>query len=303
MAAISSTLRRALDASGVRLSRVTLLGSGYGSTAYRLHARAGDLVLRVPKPPFAWSVPTLERECALLAALEGVDFGIAIPRGMRALRDDSDALVATVHSFVEGAGLKHPRRGAAREGLCADLGRFLSALHAVPAEVATDAGVPSVDLWAERYRGLIDEALPSLPPASRRWLATLGEEFGRIGTRAAPRVLTHGDIQGGNLLVDAEGTLTGIIDFGNAAVADPALDFAGVLNDLGWRDLERVWAHYDGLVDADVERRVRFYMAVEPIYMVLYGEAAEGPAERATGVRKFAARAAAASRATSRARA
>ena len=78
-----------------------------------------------------------------------------------------------------------------------------------------------------------------------------------------------------------------------------ARHFAGVLNDLRWRDLERVWAAYreaSGSLDADVERRTRFYIAVVPLFRVLYGEAAEGPAERLTGLRQFAARAAAATR-------
>lgn len=286
----------------MRPLRVTPLGSGYGSTAYRVHRRDGDLVLRVPKPPLAWSGRTLEHECALIEALADVDFGVAIPRDMRVLRDPDGTLLATTHRLVKGTALRDAPRGFARQRFCADLGRFLSALHAVPAAATARAQVSNVDLWTERYRGLIDEALPTLPLASRRWLAGLGEEFGRLGTNRAPRVLTHGDVQGANLLLDDAGALTGVIDFGNAAIADPALDFAGILNDLGWRDLERVWAHYEGVLDADVERRVRFYIAVEPIYQVLYGEAAEGPAERRAGLRRFAARAAVAARDAARSR-
>ena len=87
-----------------------------------------------------------------------------------------------------------------------------------------------------------------------------------------------------------------MIDFADALIADPALDFAGVLNHLGWRDLERVWAAYPRTIDADVERRVRFYIEVAPIFRIAYGEAAHGPQERAAGVREIAARASAATR-------
>ena len=146
------------------------------------------------------------------------------------------------------------------------------------------------------YRDLIDQALPHVGARTALWLTATFEDFvARGGTASAPRVLIHGDVQGAHLLLDGEGRLAGAIDFGNAALTDPALDFAGVLNCLGWRDLEQVWAHYPGVIDTDVERRVRFYIAVQAVYMVAYGAQAS-PTERAAGVRALAARAAAASR-------
>lgn len=283
---------------------VTHLGEGYAASAYRVRTGEGDLVLRVPKPPLDRSTAILRREVRLLRALERFDLGVAIPRGAREVRASDGtrrALLGTLHRYVDGAPLPAGLRGAARERLCAGIGRFLSALHAVPVAVAERAGIASVDLWSDVYRALIAETLPHLRPASRAWLADTAEAFSRSGgTRRAPRVLAHGDISAHHLLVARDGALTGVIDFGNAMVADPALDFAGVLNDLGWRDLERVWVHYDpppgAALDADVEHRVRFYIAVVPLFRVLYGEAAEGPAERRAGLRQFAARAAAATR-------
>jgi aminoglycoside phosphotransferase (APT) family kinase protein len=109
-------------------------------------------------------------------------------------------------------------------------------------------------------------------------------------------VLIHADISGDHLLLDETGALSGVIDFADAVVGDPALDFAGVLNDLGWRDLERVWTHYGGEVDERAIERTRFYIAVAPIYQVVYGEAGAGPEERRRGIRRLTARAAAASR-------
>ncbi|TAJ16903.1 MAG: aminoglycoside phosphotransferase family protein, partial [Dehalococcoidia bacterium] len=116
------------------------------------------------------------------------------------------------------------------------------------------------------------------------------------GTTKAPRRLIHADISGAHLLLDDERRLSGVIDFGDMLIADPALDFAGILNHLTWRDLERVWAHYEAPLDADVERRVRYYIEVAPVFQVVYGADGVGPQERANGVRRLAARAAAARR-------
>ena len=74
--------------------------------------------------------------------------------------------------------------------------------------------------------------------------------------------------------------------------SDPALDFAGILNHLGPRDLERVWEHYDGgEVDEWARFRTAFYIRVAPIFQVVDGFEAIGPAERRRGIRRLAARA------------
>jgi aminoglycoside phosphotransferase (APT) family kinase protein len=56
----------------------------------------------------------------------------------------------------------------------------------------------------------------------------------RQAPRTEPDVWTHGDLMPGNLLVDS-GRLVGVIDVGQAAVADPALDLQPVWNLFGPR--------------------------------------------------------------------
>lgn len=304
---IPAAVRRALEAGGVLPLRttggVTHLGEGYAASAYRVRVRttdsADDLVLRLPKPPLARSTTVLRHEVRLLRALERIDLGVETPRDAREV-DDGRTFLGTLHRYVEGTPFAAGLRGTARERLCADIGRFLAALHAVPIDVATHGGAIERDLWPDVYLRLIDETLPQLGPAARAWLTQTADEFVRGGgTRHATRLLVHGDIQRKHLLVDEGGALSGVIDFGEAMVADPALDFAGVLNHLGWRDLERVWVSYEaagGRIDRDAVRRTRFYIAVVPAYRVLYGGATQGPAERLGGLRQFAARSAAATR-------
>lgn len=268
------------------------LGGGYSTTALRVR----DLVVRVPRPD-AVVPPEPAREAALLAALEaaGVPF---VPRGARVLRDARGTQLGNAYEYIDGVPARGvPLRGAARERLARDLGTFLGALHALPVAQARALGVPERDLWADEYEPLIAFARAHIGTRSRAWLDALVSDFlGRGGMREAPRVLAHADISGVHLLLEddgATGALAGVIDFGDAMVADPALDVAGVLNDWAPSFLERVLAHYPLTVDADARRRVAFYIAVSPLYTVRYG-VHHDPTELAAGRRKLAARARAA---------
>jgi aminoglycoside phosphotransferase (APT) family kinase protein len=253
-----------------------------------------DWVLRVVKPEATW--PTdLVHEARLLDLLGRGDLGAAIPGEVRVLRDSSVVLGA-LHRIVEGTLLveRLPRGRKERAALASDLAVFLGRLHAVPASRARRAGVAEVDLWDDRYVPLIEAAGPRLGPATSAWLTRTAQTFARGGgSRRGPSVLVHGDFSDDNVLVDVRGRLAGVIDFGDAMVADPAIDFAAIADDLGEGMLQRVLAAYPGEVDADLPRRARFYRSVSWLYAVVYGDT---PAERAAGVRGLAARAAASTR-------
>ncbi len=289
---------RALDAAS-RPERATRLGEGYGAVAYRVPSPPGDWAVRLPKPRSHWALADLEREARLLPLIERQPFEVAIPRDAARLRDGAGGTLGVAHRLVPGEPLRATGapRGRARAALCEAIGRFLGTLHATPLVAARRHGAREVDLWSGHYAPLIEQVMPALGPAGRAWLAGRVEAFlADGGTERAPRVLIHADLSGDHLLVDERGALSGVIDFADALIADPALDFAGVLNDLGERDLQRVVAAYPSTVDADVERRIRFYIEVAPIFRVAYGEAARGPEERDAGVRQIAARAAAGNR-------
>ena len=236
----------------------------------------------------------LEREVRLLAFLEQRPFEVLVPREARLLHDADGRTVGALHRMVPGTPLsqREAPRGRARADLCAQVGRFLSVLHASPAAEAKRHGARELDLWTDQYVGRIEEAMRVAPPATRAWLERSADEFERRGgTRHVRSALIHADISGDHLVLDGSGRLTGVIDFADACIADPALDFAGVLNHLGWRDLERVWRHYEGDVDEGAEYRTRFYIEVAPIYQVVDGFVAIGESERRKGIRRLAARA------------
>jgi aminoglycoside 2''-phosphotransferase len=158
--------------------------------------------------------------------------------------------------------------------LAAELGRFLAALHAVPVEQVAPLGVhvDDVESWREVRRARVEEfrahAVPLFDPDERAgWEAFLrGYVEDDDNFRFVP-TLVHGDLAPEHVLVDA-GRISGVIDWTDARVGDPALDFAWPLYRLAE---PRVLDAYGGPPDERFADRARFHHVVAPLYEVLHG--------------------------------
>jgi aminoglycoside phosphotransferase (APT) family kinase protein len=141
---------------------------------------------------------------------------------------------------------------------------FLDALHAV------DVGsvpAPRPD-WLEMYRHQADEfrrvVLPLLDLDERsRGDVLLGEVETLTGFRPA---VTHSDLGPAHLLV-RDGRLAGVIDWGDARIGDPAIDYAWLLNG----------PFPDWEVDDEVRRRALIYHRLGPWFEVHYGDFTSQP--------------------------
>ena len=113
-----------------------------------------------------------------------------------------------------------------RTSHAAALGEFLSCLHAFPLEHRHLKAAPfgGGDFWGELWPA----AAPRLQSDNRkRAEGYFHRALSRIASAAFRDVVTHSDIGTGNVLIDASGSkLTGVIDFGDISVGDPAADFA-----------------------------------------------------------------------------
>jgi aminoglycoside phosphotransferase (APT) family kinase protein len=136
---------------------------------------------------------------------------------------------------------------------------FLDALHAVDVDSVT---APRPD-WRETYREQADEfrrvVLPLLDSDERcHGEALLAETETLTGFRPA---LTHSDLGPPHLLV-RDGRLAGVIDWGDARIGDPAIDYAWLLNG--------PFPNWD--VDDELRRRALFYHRLGPWFEVHYGD-------------------------------
>lgn len=224
---------------------------------------------------------------------------VSVPADAEAVLDGDGRIAAVAYDYIDGVPVRVLGRDA-RASLAREVGAALTALHAIPVETARAVGVPEVDLGEELYRPMVEACLPHLGPRGRAWLE---ERFAAFieggGSAGAPRVLVHGDLGCGHLLASEAGRLAGIIDWGDALIADPAYDLAALLANCPRGFAEWVIDAYEGPAkgDPDIRRRAAFYVDALPIWQVYFGGEINGGAEREAGVRRIAARAAAAARA------
>ena len=260
---------------------------------------------------YAWRIDAgYAREPALLALLAA--HGIPAPTHAEAVLGDDGQLLAIAYDYIEGVPVGSPGRSARAPssrtrgnlaGLASEVGRALTALHAVPVEEARAHSVPELDLGEELYRPMVEACLPHLGSRGRAWLERRFAAFIEGGgSSAAARVLVHGDLGCGHLLADEAGHLAGIIDWGDALIADPAYDLAALLANCPRGFAERVIAAYEGPAshDPDMRRRAAFYVDALPIWLVHYGGDMDDGETRRLGVRRIAARAAVAARSSQR---
>ena len=209
----------------------------------------GDWVLRVPRSES--SVDALEQEIELLPAL-----GPALPVEIPRLEHVSREPLFVVYRLIRGEPLQNEDPGGVRA--------FLTALHTF--EVG-DLPVSRPD-WLGIYRKHAEDwrrvVLPLLDPDERASAEALLREIETL-TCFAP-TLVHCDLGAAHLLC-RDGRLVGVIDWGDAKVGDPALDYAWLLN--------APFPDWD--VDQELRRRALVYHRLGPWFEVEYGVRREQP--------------------------
>ena len=131
--------------------------------------------------------------------------------------------------------------------------------------------------WRERYRELYSDlqvrAFPLLNNQLRSKSERLWEDFLENNALFVFKpVLIHCDLACEHIFCDpVRGVLTGVIDWGDVTIGDPALDFVGLHNGRGREFTEHVLACYKGIVDVEFWKRIDFYLCYGPFSELLYG--------------------------------
>lgn len=268
----ASTAARLIAAQFPALAPVHLspLGAGWDNTVFAVNQA---YAFRFPRRRQALAL--MDTEWKLLDAL-APQLPLAIPRPLFHGQPSPEFTWPFAgYTFVAGqpadvADLNHAARLAAIEPLAA----FLKALHAFPAE---DLGLPGdtlakVDivqrlpqthsrLLAARDKGLLADlapfealiaALPAATPTTR------------------PQRLVHGDLYIKHLVVDARQRLTGVIDWGDAHLGDPATDLSIVYAFLPPDARTAFWRAY-GAVDDMTLTLARFRALFHNLALLHYG--------------------------------
>ena len=213
----------------LRAERIRPLGSGWDNAAFLVDER---IVFRFPRRRVFASL--LEREIALLPGFP-TSLPLAIPRPTWV----GAAVAEFPWSFAGYAVL--PGRTAcsgepsdAERAMSAEpLGRFLRALHAIDPSPFVARGLPPDEIGRldpiKRLR-FARERVPALDAAGvagdlDRYITWLAEHPPPAIADDARRIV-HGDLYARHVLLDARFVPTGVIDWGDVHLGDPALDLA-----------------------------------------------------------------------------
>lgn len=148
----------------------------------------------------------------------------------------------------------------ARTSLARDVAAALSSLHNTPLKRARAAGAKKRPLDLDAMMDVNQEAIAR---ASR----VAGNTVDRFLVDPLPAVargqgawaLCHGDVTGEHLYVSEDGgRLTGIVDWADLAITDPAVDLAGLVIWLGEGFLQAVLGLYKGPADEGTFARSLF---------------------------------------------
>ncbi len=220
---------------------VVPLGQGLDNTAFLVE----DIVLRVSDGP------SVVREARLLALLAP---SVSVPVPQPRFADGCLGVLA--YQLLPGRPLLGE---SAFPGLARRLGRFLRGLHSIDqamlgALLSRDDVHP--EEWLQDLDGpedLLAVLTATVPPPTDQY------------------AVVHADLGAEHLLAVGE-DLTGVIDWSDAAIADPAVDFARLYRDFGLEFLRSVVDAYGGLQDADrTLQRVQYYARCAALEDLAYG--------------------------------
>lgn len=253
---------------------VTLLTGGASMQTWAFDAVTGDratpLILRRRPALHKENGLPLATEAALIAGAGAA--GVPVPRILLLSAADAPLGEAVVMARLDGEALgvrivRSPVFAPARALLPAQCGAALAAIHAMPPDIAPlERRGPAETLALYRAAWEQDPLPRAAIAAAFRWLADT------LPQPVEARVL-HGDFRTGNILVDPERGLTGVLDWELAHLGDPAEDlgwlcvnswrFGGAGEVGGFGDLDALLAAYNQAAADPVEAaRVRWWQAM-----------------------------------------
>jgi aminoglycoside phosphotransferase (APT) family kinase protein len=223
----------------------------------------GEWVFRLPRREPVVAALRIERRLLALLAHR-----LPLPVPEMSLHTLADGTVYALYPRLPG----EPSGCDDAAAIGGDVATLLTALHAVePADALVlglaAPGTLDLDLLARRASA---EVVPLLP-----WEAVtaLHEAFATLREPAPAEVLVHADLGEANLLVSG-GRLTGVLDWTDAHLGDPAMDLTWFVQCLGEAGARAALARYEPPAGIDVDvlwRRAIAHATVQPVHAVLYG--------------------------------
>jgi len=257
------------------IADVVACGEGQDNVAFDV---GGELIVRFRKAADdAARAALVTAEAHLLEEIAGA-LPVAVPEIVFV---DAEHACLAYRKLPGTPLLKQPRasRSAWAEAVGEVLGRSLAAMHALsPARMAAFVGTDDAPLpeWrsdaADIYRDVADGIPASDRPAIETFLAA------EPPPRVARLVFSHNDLGIEHVLVaPSSGAITGIIDWSDAAMVDPAYDVGLLYRDLGPVALDALLRSGLGAGDGGLRERAIFYARCSVLEDLAYGRESGRP--------------------------
>ena len=188
-------------------------------------------------------------------------------------KEDTTSFQYLVYPKLQGERLSQQRLDGFRLGelerLSKSLAKFLSTLHQSkfkhPNLLAHPYG--GADFWHDLW--------PAVSPllskkTKEKAFAYFSETITTLAQFPEVQTLTHSDLGPNNMLLDVNNNqLAGIIDFGDIALADPAIDFSSFYRNFGRQFVENILLHYSAPTQDNFMLRVD-YQSKRKLFFVTY---------------------------------
>ena len=160
--------------------------------------------------------------------------------------------------------------------VAAQISDFLKELHGLPAGSFNDGIVEKRNghkYWSNMLVKIKESIFPHIREDSKKYISETFHKFldDRENFRYEP-VIIHGDLGSSNIIFDTEkGKVSGIIDFGQASVDDPAIDIASLICPMCYGEdfIELILNTYSQA--ESLMPRARFYVSTFALQEALFG--------------------------------
>lgn len=264
----------------IHIDSVARISGGWDSHVFEVN---GDLIFRFPKWPE--TERSMQKEISLLPELAKL-FPVRIP-DFRFI-GEYDKKVFVGYRKITGLPLASCNYGSGK--LADQTAKVITEIHRFPVHKATELKVPKTNWrreYAEFYESVRDKAFPLMNEAFQEKAVSVWKGFldNEDNFQFEP-VFIHRDLSGdAHILCDPErDRITGIIDWGDAVIGDPAIDFTGIYWDCGEEFTRRVLATYAGKVDGTFWERAVFYYKIGAFHEIIYGQLIDDDAHIRNGL-------------------
>jgi aminoglycoside phosphotransferase (APT) family kinase protein len=269
---------------GVSVETATEIEGGWDYVVFEVN---GAWIVRIPRRTEVegW----LRKEIRLLPAISPL-LPLPVPR-FEVVVDGDEAQPFVAYRKLPGRALDAALRGTVdAPSLGAALGSFLAALHAFPVPRATrfTRADPESQGWLEQQEELRErsarEVYPLLEPDERTRADRVFEEYFSSVDDISP-ALVHGDLGPDHVLCSTH-TVTGVIDWSDATIGDPAIDLAWPTHATPREFAEALLEAY-GPDSAGPSERSPYYYRVAHLHEVLHALDHDDAALLEHGLRAF----------------